>query len=79
MPRSGDRWAFRRKEVALIKAAEEAEKDRIEADKAAYVETKKAEAERDAAEKRAEAAKEGWKSPLLLLLQGSGSRACEPR
>jgi flotillin len=49
--------ADRRKKVTLIKATEEAETERIEADKLAYVETKRAEAERDSAQKRAEAVK----------------------
>lgn len=48
--------ADRRKQIVTIQAEEEAAKDRINADKAAYVEAKRAEGERDAAIKRAEAA-----------------------
>jgi len=47
--------AKREKVIVTIKAQEDAEKDRIDADKAAYVEVKKAEGERDAAKNRAEA------------------------
>lgn len=49
--------ADRQKKIVTIKAQEEAEKDRINADKSAYVQTKNAEGERDAALKRAEAVK----------------------
>jgi len=49
--------AERQKRIVTIKAEEEASKDRIDADKSAYVEAKRAEGERDAAEKRAQATK----------------------
>jgi len=47
--------AERAREVATIKATEEADQERIAADRDAYTETKRAEAERDAATKRAQA------------------------
>jgi flotillin len=49
--------ADREKRVVVIKAGEEAEKAKVGADRDAYVQTKKAEGDRDAAVKRAEAAK----------------------
>ena len=48
--------AERAREVSTIKAQEEADQDRIAADRDAYTETKGAEAERDSASQRAEAA-----------------------
>ena len=47
--------AERKKTIVTIQANEEREKDQIDADKAAYVEAKKAEGEAEAAKKRAEA------------------------
>ena len=47
--------AERHKEVVTIQAREEAEKDRIAADRDAYVETRRAQAELEASQKRAEA------------------------
>lgn len=49
--------ADREKRVVVIKAAEEAEKAQVGADRDAYVQTKKAEGDRDAAKMRAEATK----------------------
>lgn len=49
--------ADRAKQIVTIKAEEAAAKDKIDADKDAYVQAKKAEGERDAALKRAEATK----------------------
>ncbi len=47
--------ADRKRQVAVIKAEEEAKKQQIDADRDAYVETKQAQAERDARKARAEA------------------------
>jgi flotillin len=49
--------ADRERRVVVIKAEEEATKQKVAADRDAYVQTKKAEADRDAAMKRAEAAR----------------------
>ena len=73
--------ADRQKVIVTIKAEEEASKDRIEADKSAYVETKAAEGERDAALKRAEAVKaraEGEAQAVEAEAQGrANSRTIE--
>lgn len=67
--------ADRERRVVVIKAEEEATKQKVAADRDAYVATKKAEAERDAAVKRAEAQKaeaEGQAQARTLAAQADG-------
>lgn len=65
--------ADRQKRIVVIKAEEAAAKDKLEADKDAYIAAKKAEGERDAAQKRAEAtraAAEGQAQAVKLEAEG---------